>query len=436
MISDPMISTGVAHDARRCAVRARRLAFRLLRVLAPVLICAACASAPRGGAGPDGDDGADGGARADVAVPPEAAVPGDAPALADAAARADGTPPVDGGAADRVPPRDGRADLAGPDASGRDGSPADATVATDARDGAAGDPACAVSDPFPSAIQDPAGLNAGRGELRFVARDRNLLTAYTHRSPAFDPTSGRIVFIVHGAGRNASGYLNAWRSAVDRAGALAIAPEFPEALYPSSEDFNLGVGTRGTPSSATYAPDDWRDPNDYTLSEIEHLFEAVRTILRNRSCRYFIYGHSAGGQFVHRLVTFRPDARIARAVAANPGWYTLPSAGSAGDRNFRMPYGLQGAPPDPTRLRRMFAHRLIILLGEEDTLRDSDLRTTAQADAQGQHRLARGMFYYATAQREAMAAGLPLLWLLDTVPEVGHSNAGMSPPAARHLFDP
>ncbi|MDQ3035291.1 MAG: hypothetical protein M3Y87_23000, partial [Myxococcota bacterium] len=316
-----------------------------------------------------------------------------------------------------------------------DGDGPDAhVVAPDA--GAPPDPACRVADPFPATLENAVSLADARGVLRFVARDGNVLTAYTHRSATFDAETGPILFVMHGAGRNASGYLGAWRDAVERAGALAIAPELPVALYPTSEDYNLGVGTAGTPSSSTYDPADWRDPNDYSLSEIEHLFEAVRAELGSTRCRYLIYGHSAGGQFVHRLLTFRPDARVARAVAANSGWYTLPSVGDGSDRNFRMPYGLQGAPPDPARLAAMFSHELIVLLGEDDLERDADLRTTSQADAQGANRFERGHFYFATAEREALAAGVSLRWMLDTVPGVGHSNGGMSPAAAEHLFRP
>ena len=296
------------------------------------------------------------------------------------------------------------------------------------------DEACERDDPFPSVLEDDSGLFEEQGSIRFVARDGNVLTAYTHRSTGFDPQSGPIVFIMHGAGRNASGYLNQWRALVEEHGALALAPEFTSELYPGSESYNLGVGVNGTPYGGDFDPEAWRDPADYTHSEIEHLFEAVRAELGNASCRYRIYGHSAGGQFVHRLLTFRPDARVARAVAANAGWYTLPSDGGGSDEMFHMPYGLQGAPPDRGRIELLFSHDLVVLLGEDDVLRDSQLRKTAEADFQGLNRFERGQFYFETAKQEADAMGLDLAWTLDTVPGVAHSNAGMTPPAAAYLF--
>jgi pimeloyl-ACP methyl ester carboxylesterase len=313
----------------------------------------------------------------------------------------------------------------------QDGS--DAQLESDAE---ASDPACLVVDPYPSTLKNPESLEEAQGELRFVARDGNVLTAYIHRSATFVAETGRIVFVMHGAGRNASGYLDAWRDRVEKHGALALAPEFPTSLYPSSEAYNLGVGTAGTPYGDTYDPSDWRDPNDISHSEIEHLFEAVREVLGNESCRYSIYGHSAGGQFVHRLLTFRPDARVARAVAANSGWYALPSDGGGSDPNFFMPYGLQGAPPDPGRLPKLFGHDLVVLLGEDDVVRDDDLRKTAQADAQGLNRFERGHFYFSVAQQGALSAGAAFRWTLDTVPGVAHSNAGMTPAAAAYIFGP
>lgn len=298
------------------------------------------------------------------------------------------------------------------------------------------DPACTADDPYPSTLKNAGNLSKTQGTFEFVARDGNTLTVHTHRSPKFDPTDGQIVFIMHGAGRNADGYLDAWRSEIDKHNALAIAPEFPKDDYPGSEDYQLGVGTSGTPYTGTYDPSDWRDSDEYTHSEIEHLFEALRTELGNTSCRYSIYGHSAGSQFVHRLLTFRPDARVDTAVAANAGWYTLPSDGGGYDEDFYMPYGLQGAPPDSDRLEDLFAHDLVVLLGEDDTDRDDYLRTWAEADAQGQNRLERGKFYHATGKQEAQLEGVPFNWTLDTVPNVGHSNSGMTPAAASHIFGP
>jgi pimeloyl-ACP methyl ester carboxylesterase len=321
------------------------------------------------------------------------------------------------------------------DASSEDGAIADAGVREDGGGPDAGF-AC-VADPAPATLSDEAALfETGTGRIEWGARDGNTLAAFVHRPADFDPISGPILFVIHGAERNADGYLAAFTEMLDRHAALGIAPEWPTELYSSSESFNFGVGTDGSPRGGTYDASEWRDPIDYTMSEVEHLFEAVRAALGSTACDYRIYGHSAGGQFVHRFLTFRPDARVRRAVAANAGWYTLPSNGGGDDENFFVPYGLEGAPPDPDRQRALFAHRLVVLLGEDDVdTMDPDLRRTTEADAQGPHRFARGNFYFETARAEAETIGVPFEWSLATVPGVGHSNSRMAPASESHLFE-
>jgi pimeloyl-ACP methyl ester carboxylesterase len=52
----------------------------------------------------------------------------------------------------------------------------------------------------------------------------------------------------------------------------------------------------------------------WALSAIEHLFDAVRQAAGLTTLTYDIIGHSAGGQFVQRLVLFVPGARSAERL--------------------------------------------------------------------------------------------------------------------------
>jgi len=300
-------------------------------------------------------------------------------------------------------------------------------------------------DPFPSALLDTSGLytrvtdpELPEASIEFVARDGNSLTAFTYRATGFDQATGPVVFVMHGSGRTAEAYLKRFKPIAERHGALAVAPEFPEDLYgPGSSPYTLGVGTNGQPGSDAYDPSEWRNPDDYVYSEIEHLFEAIKLELGGGQESYRVFGHSAGSQFTHRLLTFRSDARVARAVAANAGWYTLPGDGGGSDPNYAYPYGLFATPVTQPELAALLAADLVILVGENATAtadQDPSLRGTPEANHQGINRRERGMFYFSRGAEVADTLGIPVGWSFDIVPGAGHSSREMIPSAGWYLF--
>ena len=294
---------------------------------------------------------------------------------------------------------------------------------------------CEIVDPYPSELIDSSGLLMPRtGKIRFVARDGNELDAYTYRSSGWDGT-GPILFGIHGASRGASRVRDYLSPFAERVDGMVIAPEFPKNLY---RNFTTLVGDKRV-RGGDYDAKKWREPDAYLYAEVEHLFEAVKILLDSPQCGYRIFGHSAGAQFTHRLVTFRSDARVIRAVAANAGWYTLPSKGEGGDPNFFFPYGLQGSPFTKNQLKDSFGKELVVLLGDQDLSLSSEdklVRDTDEANAQGLYRLARGNFYFDLAQEEALALGAPLRWKRDIIHGVAHSSTGMIGVGAWYLFSP
>jgi len=302
-----------------------------------------------------------------------------------------------------------------------------------------------LEDPYPSVLEDTSGLytrvtdpELPEASIEFVARDGNLLRAFTYRASAFEPDSGPILFVLHGESRTAESALRSVKPIGERHAALVVAPEFPESLYgPDADPYLLGVGTSGQPGSEAFDPAEWRAPEDYLYSELEHLFEALRIELGGRQTTYRVFGHGGGGQFVHRLLTFRADARVSVAVAANAGWYTLPSDGGGSDANFAYPYGLFATPVGLLERDALLGSELVVLLGELDTdtpAEDPDLRNTPEANHQGESRLERGHFYFELGEDVASAAALPFGWLVDVVPGVGHSRSQMAPSAGWYLF--
>lgn len=271
---------------------------------------------------------------------------------------------------------------------------------------------------------DRSGLTIGAGS--FLFRDearpggRPLVVRY-YRPPQF-AASSPIVFVLHGTRRDADTYCDAWREPADRFGLLVICPEFTAAAFPRTH-YHLGnvvdAGRRPLP------------PTAWTFQIIERLFDHITVATGSVAARYFLYGHSAGGQFVHRLVLFLPEGRYAVAVAANTGWYTMPTFD--GDT---FPYGLAGMADDSRRLERALGRRLLILLGERDTDPvDPHLRQTARAKRQGDNRFERGQRFFATAQAEAARRNVVCNWEVATVADAAHSNGRMAHAAARALFE-
>lgn len=145
-----------------------------------------------------------------------------------------------------------------------------------------------------------------------------------------------------------------------------------------------------------------------------------------------MYGHSAGAQFVHRFTEFMPrGTHMLRAVAANSGWYTLPTL--EGDAAF--PYSFKKAPVNrrKAQLKLALGRRLIVLLGQKDE-GSKHLRRTKDAMAQGENRFTRGINFFTTAYAAAAELNVPFHWSLQTVPLVGHVNRRMALAASRLLF--
>lgn len=231
------------------------------------------------------------------------------------------------------------------------------------------------------------------------------------------PQSAPIVFVMHGVNRDGQRYRDAWVDHSYQQQFMLVVPEFDLDLYPESEGYSL--------ANIISESGDINSPDEWIFNHIEGIFDQIKQLTGSSAETYTIYGHSSGAQLIHRMIMLRPDSRIRLAIAANAGWYTLPTF----DEDF--PYGLDGIPFTEATLRDAFAQELIIMLGSEDT--DPDHRHLNQGERvaeQGSHRLARGQHFFEQARAQAEALNLPFRWQLQIVEGVGHSNAGMSEAAA------
>ena len=234
--------------------------------------------------------------------------------------------------------------------------------------------------------------------------------------PSGEISSMPVLFVMHGMDRNGDEYRDQWIEQADKYGFIVLVPTF------SSEQFPDEFYQRGnvTSEDGSYNPE-----NERVYVLIEEVFNYFTAHSDSKAKSFSIYGHSAGGQFVHRFLLFNPTPHLDRAVAANAGWYTYPSD------TVSYPYGINGSGAD---VKAYYGKKMIILLGDADTLRTSSLRQTPETDAQGLTRLARGNAFFSFCQKDAEAKGNPFNWKKEYVKGVGHSNTKMAPSAARLLY--
>lgn len=263
----------------------------------------------------------------------------------------------------------------------------------------------------------------GRSALPFVDAhhpDRPLMV-HCYR-PASHRPENPVVIVQHGMMRNGDEYRDFWIPAAEKHGLLIAAPTFSDAAFPGVDGYNNGLVVA---SDGSMTP-----PQHWAYAVPARVLEALRAGGATTRTQAMLYGHSAGGQFAHRLLATQDHAPFAAVIAANPGWYTLPDLGRA------FPEGLGGTGFDDHRLAEWFAYPMQIFAGDQDIEEnDPNLPAQPEALAQGPCRYARAKFMFMFARTQAAALGMPFYWTLTEVPGVGHDGEAMSRAAAAFWFE-
>lgn len=227
-----------------------------------------------------------------------------------------------------------------------------------------------------------------------------------------------VVFVMHGVQRDADRYLHEWVDVALQYNLVVVVPQFTTKEFPGARSYNFG---------ATFAEDGREVPREkWSYSAIEPIFDAMRSIEGLTADRYWLFGHSAGAQFVHRFAMLGLDKRMAGAISANAGSYMLPTT------QVHWPFGVDGAPGGKFDFARAFASPMIVLLGAADNdPNHSSLPHQPEADAQGPHRFARGQKFYSDARAAATRANVSFAWSCIVAPGVGHENGKMARFAVR-----
>jgi len=226
-----------------------------------------------------------------------------------------------------------------------------------------------------------------------------------------------VLFVHHGVLRNGGDYRNFWLPLVDSADVLAIVPEFSTEYFPGSHWYNFG--------NRTHESGEAKPRDEWTYGIDGRVFAVLRAQGVTERTSYGVWGHSAGGQFVHRAMSLGFRDQVAAAVTANAGTYAMP------DLSVAFPYGLGETNTDESALRALLAFRLTVMAGTLDIDNQSDhLPKDAAAMRQGDTRYARAHNYIATARAEAGRFGIHCAWTIVDVAGVDHDGNRMSAAAA------
>jgi pimeloyl-ACP methyl ester carboxylesterase len=190
-----------------------------------------------------------------------------------------------------------------------------------------------------------------------------------------------------------------------------FAPHFDKKRFPNWRYHRAGVLRSGE-----------IQPQDRWTGPILHdLLNQLRSKVDNTTSLLYLFGHSAGGQFLSRISAYSPPESISSIIIANPSMYVLP------DLNYSAPIGFAGLFSEfesRQKLKSYLALPITIYLGKNDT-KEKYLVKSQEAMNQGRTRLERGRYVYQQAKKVAQTKNWPFNWRLIEVPGVGHSSKGM-----------
>ena len=320
-----------------------------------------------------------------------------------------------------------------------------------------------VSPSSPKARNERPVSAVGNERLRVVTpRGAGSVPFYRSIEERDAANVSRIVILLHGRLRDADAYLLAAQRALaaastDPAGTLLLVPQFLATADIAAH--GLSADTLHWEWTSWMGGDDALGPAPLSSFDVLDAFIAqFADLARYPALReVVIAGHSGGAQVAHRYAIVAAGCNVpgvrCRYVIANPSSYVYfdstrpyadgvlrPADATACPGVDDWKYGVRSAPRYAESASfdaletRYAASDVIYLLGQQDRDPQHDaLDRSCAAAAQGQHRLARGRYYF--SYLKARHPGLEhRCW---EIAGVGHNGAAMlgSREGVRALFD-
>jgi pimeloyl-ACP methyl ester carboxylesterase len=230
----------------------------------------------------------------------------------------------------------------------------------------------------------------------------------------------KIIFIMHGASRNAEKYINDWLPLAQNRNVVLIAPEFSKERFPDYVYLMM----------STEKGKLLKDQSLYLNDSLGLLFDFFKAKLKLSTTTFRLYGHSGGSQFVNRYLLLSDETRIEKAAMANAGFYTFV------DRQSPYPFGIKNMNVSDERIEWFLRLKGGVFLGDSDNdPAHRSLPSMRKAKKQGRHRFERGTNFFNDLIALGVEKNLPFRWRYQSVPRVAHDNAGMSLAASEFLLE-
>jgi hypothetical protein len=243
-----------------------------------------------------------------------------------------------------------------------------------------------------------------------------------------------VLVVVPGAGRNGWSYRDSWVEASEKYNVLILSPSYSEEFYPRFWNYNvarmLSDVKINKAKSAIESYTVVTDPNEWIFIDFDRVFNYSVSKLSLTAKKYDMFGHSAGGQILHRLALFDFKNKANRILASNSGWYTVPTFKED------FPYGLNKGVSTLEKMSSAFKTKLTIFLGEQDNEHETrgHLVRNPQLDIQGTYRLSRGKHFFKKSNELASNLNVKSNWNIHVVQGVGHDYKNMGKAAAIYLY--
>ncbi|WP_244299580.1 hypothetical protein [Aquimarina algiphila] len=291
-------------------------------------------------------------------------------------------------------------------------------------------------------IQEGSGMFSIEGGLK---HEEKIIQVFYHKPKVFSKKT-RVLIVIPGSGRNGDSYRDSWIEKSEKHNLLILSPSYPEKDYPYEgyhlggilTDLNIRENVKFEQNSNRVFLNEEKvsfninsNTKQWIFNDFDRLFDIATRHLKISQKQYDIFGHSAGGQILHRFAIFHPKSKANRIIAANSGSYTLT------DFETHFPFGTKKTHLTNKDLKKSFAKKLTIFVGELDNEHSKGgiLLRSKTVDKQGLHRLARAKYFFETAKNKAKQMGYKFNWKLKIVEGVGHNQRKMGNAAGEFLFD-